>query len=79
MKYMLEFSTMTGDGLGEEPWSLIESDTPIPIPNVGDRINLRGTDTMATVVNRQMDVFGNDEDDLVIKFQVFCRDIQAKD
>lgn len=76
MKYILELSTMNGDGLGEEPWSLIESDTPLPIPNVGDRIKLQGNTSFAEVVNREMSVFGTDE--LVIKYQVFCRELPTK-
>jgi len=71
MRYILEISQENGDGLGDQPYSLLESETPLPIPNVGDRINLQGTATMAKVASRQMDVYGTDE--ITIKFQVFCQ------
>jgi putative protein kinase ArgK-like GTPase of G3E family len=41
MKYLLEISDMNGSGIGQtEDECRIESDTPIPIPGVGDRIQL---------------------------------------
>ena len=71
MKYILELSTMSGDGLAEEQWSLFESDTPLPIPNVEDRIVIQGR--AATVVKRALRIFGTDP--LTMHFQVLCRDI----
>lgn len=73
-EYVLEISDMTGDGLGEEPHTLIESGSPIPIPNVGDRVSLPGV--MAEVKKREFSVYG--EDPIAIKVQVFCKEVAQK-
>ena len=43
MEYIVEISTMLGDGVADEEYSRFISSNPIPIANVGDHIIARNT------------------------------------
>lgn len=81
MNYKLEISDTRGDGFAVEEDSLIESDSPIPIPQVGDTIyfpNGTGapdstTAAMAVVKWRRFVYFPQE-----FYVQVFCEDATRK-
>jgi len=76
MKYIVELSDMSGDGLTDsECSSRFESPTPIPAPNVGDELIVSGSSGKSgsaqkvQVINRR---FYIEEDSFHI--QVFCEE-----
>jgi len=76
MKYIVELSDMSGDGLANSACSLFESPTPIPAPNVGDELIVYGSPgesesaQKVQVINRLFHV----EEDL-FHIQVFCKEV----
>ncbi len=77
MKYLLEIVNKEGVGISDEKHSFLESDTAIPIPNVGDKIYLpKEMDSSAIcveVVNREFILFFK-QNELTAQVQVFCKE-----
>lgn len=76
MKYLVELSTMDGTGLAEEHLSRFESDTPIPIPAVGDRVQFYGENGGRYVVRSRDFVYSAASDGVTLHVQVFCMDYE---
>lgn len=86
MKYVLEICDRDGTGIADEEHSLIESDTPLPIPNVGDEVyfpdgagptgNQAG---VVEVVNRTFTFCpATKREDAYVQIQVFCKESENK-
>tara|TARA_R110001592_G_scaffold356300_1_gene657939 strand:- start:183 stop:413 length:231 start_codon:yes stop_codon:yes gene_type:complete len=75
MNYMLELANLSGDGITSEQWSLLESETPLPVPMVGDHVTAQDSDSEWEVVSRNLYVFG---DAPTIKYTVFCKPVSPE-
>jgi hypothetical protein len=71
MLYKLEILDMNHDGVGDEEDCRIISQTPLPLPNIGDAIDVAGV--RVKVVNRK---FAFDVPNEVL-VQVFCEEMKA--
>ena len=74
MKYVLEICNTQGDGIGEEGDSCdreVESDTPIPIPNVGEDISFSNLHIVKVV--RRLFAYYNE----TAHVQLFCENIRT--
>ena len=82
MKYLLEISDMAGSGIADEERARVESDTPIPVPDVGDEIYLPSSTGSAPDRDLTVKVFkrlfifspATDREDATAHIQVFCKD-----
>ena len=82
MEYIVEISNMQGDGLAEREESLIESQNPFPVPNVGDQIYVQsggGSDyKQAQTLNVKKRQFSfhpeRGSSEPAVHVQLFCQD-----
>ena len=83
MRYIVEISTMSGDGVAEEEYSRFVSSDQLPVPNVGDSICVTsggGPDykqAQMLKVAKRLFVYTPERDQnigLTVHVQLFCQD-----
>jgi hypothetical protein len=74
IEYMLELSHENGNALADEDYARLTSNSPLPVPSVGDLVKLPGI--QAKVMSRIFSISGNNL--ILFHIQVFCRDVKKK-